>query len=264
MIATMHGLLQACKTMSSAALDLLLPSVCPCCLEASGPGLCSSCTTTLPTLLNPCHWCGESQRPQQERCTSCQGNGLPHLDRIFVHYAYDGTMAQLVGLAKAAGRPGAVTALASLMPSIHAWAQLHRDSACAVTVVPASRGRRAGPHLGTACARYMAAELKLPFQHFLKTTHLAAEQHRLSPAQRRTNVADLFYVTKKVPKIIVLVDDLLTTGATLSAAAAALKKRGAERVVAACLARTPKGNFGGQGANIKNTSALTAPIKEIV
>ena len=42
------------------------------------------------------------------------------------------------------------------------------------------------------------------------------------------------------PAYVVLVDDLITTGATASAAAAALREAGAKRIDLICLARTPK------------------------
>jgi predicted amidophosphoribosyltransferase len=254
---------------STALLDLLLPAVCPACQVAAGPTLCARCVAQLPLLINPCLWCGASRRPEQERCLSCDGSGLPHIDRVFVRYTYDGLMSQIVGLAKAAGRPAAVAGLAAVLasdlaeslPSVRAWAAIHELNNCCVTVVPPSRGRRPGPHLGTACARVVAREIAVPMRLLLRTRHLAAEQHRLSPAQRRANVADLFFVRAKVPAIVILVDDLLTTGATLSAAAAALRKAGAQRVVAVCLARTPQFT-GVRGSHVPPT--VTIPTAGIV
>jgi predicted amidophosphoribosyltransferase len=249
------------RLWGNAVLDLLIPAICPACQSAAGPRLCEHCVDLLPTLINPCFWCGISQRPDQDRCLSCLGEGLPFIDRVFVSYAYDGLMAQMVSLAKAAGRPAAVAALAACMPSIRSWAQIHAANDCCVTVVPSSRGRRPGPHLGTACARQVARECGLPLRTFLRTRHLAAEQHRLSPTQRQANVKGLFYATKKVPPIIILVDDLLTTGATISAAASALRQAGAQRVVAVCLARTPHGTW---ERNLIQQQPLTGPTAEIV
>jgi predicted amidophosphoribosyltransferase len=85
------------------------------------------------------------------------------------------------------------------------------------------------------CAR----RYHLPLRHLLVTTRLGAEQHRLSPAARRANVVDLFRCPKAAPPHVILVDDLITTGATASAAAAALRAGGAKRVDLVCLARTP-------------------------
>nr|MBA3710368.1 hypothetical protein [Planctomycetota bacterium] len=65
------------------------------------------------------------------------------------------------------------------------------------------------------------------------------EQHRLTWAERRRNVDELFSCVE-APPIVVLVDDLLTSGATASAAARALRAAGALRVTLVCLARTPR------------------------
>ena len=80
----------------------------------------------------------------------------------------------------------------------------------------------------------------MPLRRLLVTTRLGAEQQRLSPSERRANVVGLFRCTKPAPAYVVLVDDLITTGATASAAAAALREAGAKRVDLICLARTPK------------------------
>jgi predicted amidophosphoribosyltransferase len=109
-----------------------------------------------------------------------------------------------------------------------------------VVPIPPARGRRPGPHLATMLARTLARRHHLAFQSLLRTTRLAAEQHRLTIAERRANVEGLFICRKKAPDQVVLVDDLLTSGATASSAAAALQEAGTKRVILVCLARTPR------------------------
>jgi len=80
----------------------------------------------------------------------------------------------------------------------------------------------------------------------LARTRPTPPQKNLSPEARRRNVAGAFEVrAEKAAQIrgahVVLVDDVLTTGATLSACARALKKAGARRVDALVLARVLKG-----------------------
>lgn len=218
-----------------AALDLLLPAVCPTCQIAASPGFCTTCVHGLPTVSNPCPWCGAARRSTDERCSACNGAGLPHLQHVQVQHAYYGDMVRLVGLAKAVGRPAAVRALGKLLPALPDDA----PAAGVVVPVPASPGRRPGPHLGTALARACARREHLPLRHLLVTTRLGAEQHRLSPGERRANVVGLFRSIRPSPAYVILVDDLITTGATASAAAAALRAAGAKRVDLVCLARTP-------------------------
>jgi predicted amidophosphoribosyltransferase len=237
------------SAVANRVLDLLLPSICPACQLAAGPRLCPTCVDRLPRIDNPCPWCGAERRTLDARCSECDGAGLGHLQQVRVAHPYHGEIARLVGLAKAVGRPAAVRALADLLPD-------PPDDAPAggvVVPVPPSPGRRPGPHLGTTLARCGARRWKLPLHPLLVTTRLGAEQHRLSPAERRTNVVGLFRCVKPSPPYVILVDDLITTGATASAAAAALREAGAKRVDLVCLARTPK-----------HGTRPTAPTKDLL
>lgn len=73
-------------------------------------------------------------------------------------------------------------------------------------------------------------------------------QQSLSAEARKRNVQGAFRLGRPAGEIegksVVLIDDVLTTGATLSAAATALKRAGASRVSALVIARVVKGGFG--------------------
>ncbi|WJF93304.1 ComF family protein [Paraburkholderia bonniea] len=75
----------------------------------------------------------------------------------------------------------------------------------------------------------------------LKRVIHTAPQARLDPAARRLNVGGAFEVVKPVQGLhVVLVDDVMTTGATLEAIAHALKTAGAKRVTNLVALRTTK------------------------
>lgn len=69
---------------------------------------------------------------------------------------------------------------------------------------------------------------------------VVADQVGLSAAQRQENLVGAFGVRRVVSGTVVLVDDVITTGATMTSAARALKYAGAQRVLAMALCGTPR------------------------
>jgi predicted amidophosphoribosyltransferase len=218
--------------MLAVLLDLLLPSVCPRCREAPGPGLCPACEAALPWLGRCCPLCAAPRLPDAS-CDGCRGAGLRHLDGAMAALAYRGAASALVGDAKAGAQASAVGVLSTLLP-------LPVMPFDAVVPVPPSPGRRPGPHLATACARRAARLLGIPLVSALACTRAAREQHRLSRSERARNVVDLFTCRRPMPRRLLLVDDILTSGATISAAAGTLRQAGARTVVGTFLCRTPR------------------------
>ncbi len=226
--------------MLSAVLDLLLPSVCPGCRLAAGPDLCPACLASLPAILHPCAWCGAPRKDAGADCAACAGRGFAHIAATTVRWHYAGAMKRLVGDAKAGARPAAARVLAALMAE-NVDVSLEESPPTLVVPVPPAPGRRPGPHLATGLARRLARRLGLPCRTgLLAATRFPAEQHALSATDRERNVADLFRCRAEVAGTVILVDDLVTSGATASAAAKALRATGAQRVLLCCLARTPR------------------------
>ncbi|WP_245392785.1 ComF family protein [Salinicola halimionae] len=86
--------------------------------------------------------------------------------------------------------------------------------------------------------RRLAANWKLPV--------ISAERLRETPSQRgldrisrRRNVRRAFLLAEPLPATVMIVDDVMTTGATLESLAIACRKAGAEHVTAVAFARTP-------------------------
>lgn len=220
------------RSFPALLLDLLLPCLCPGCQATAGPELCQVCAGGLERILHPCPACAAPRAAADADCAACAGDGLPHIAAAIAAFAYRGEARRLVGDAKAGARAAAVAALAPLLP-------LPILQVDAVVPVPPSPGRRPGPHLASACARLAARRLGVPCLRLLDCTRHAREQHLLSRADRARNVAGLFRLRSTPPARVLLVDDILTSGATACAAAAALRAGGAKRVVAAFLCRTP-------------------------
>lgn len=125
-----------------------------------------------------------------------------------------------------------------------AGADLLRDADCVVPVPlhPLRRLRR-----GFNQAGELAAHLRTPVLHALWRTRATAPQTGLHAAARRRNVAGAFTLSPMISRtsqrvfledrVLVLVDDVRTTGATLNACAAVLLAAGAREVRALTVAR---------------------------
>jgi ComF family protein len=102
------------------------------------------------------------------------------------------------------------------------------------------RGYDQSAHL----AECVASRLKKPLDDYsLRRVRATATQHHLSPTRRKENVRGAFAVRKRRRfdgRSVLLVDDVLTTGATCHQAARALKAAGASHVYCLVLARGDK------------------------
>ena len=105
------------------------------------------------------------------------------------------------------------------------------------------RGWERGFNQSELLAREIAKKWNVPLQQAVRRVKSTAPQAGLTNAKRRTNVAGAFAVKKNVRldgARVLLVDDVLTTGATAAACARALKRAGAAHVALLALARTDR------------------------
>jgi predicted amidophosphoribosyltransferase len=113
------------------------------------------------------------------------------------------------------------------------------DAVAAVPLHPA-RLRRRGFAPAAVLARAAGRALGVPvLRGALLRTRDTPSQTGMGRVARRRNVAGCFRAARVAPARVWLVDDVVTTGATLGEAARALHAAGARRVAALCLARTP-------------------------
>lgn len=99
------------------------------------------------------------------------------------------------------------------------------------------RIRQRGYDQAALIAKHLAKQRRLPYRPLLKRTG-QSRQVGANRSQRASQLDGAFTVrTTKLPEMALLVDDVLTTGATIEAAATALKKAGVTTVHAALFAQ---------------------------
>jgi ComF family protein len=149
---------------------------------------------------------------------------------------YDGTLRAILQAFKYQGRRSLAVPIAALMRA--RGGDVLEGAACVVPVPLHSSRRR---HRGFNQALDLARRLGLPVVHALRRVRATPTQTSLPAAQRHRNVRDAFALARDGTRvdgtIVVLVDDVSTTGATLDACARVLKDAGAREVRALTAAR---------------------------
>jgi ComF family protein len=217
-----------------ALLDLLLPPRCIACREP-GEVMCAPCLAALPRLRAPlCERCGAPTAWPVARCSECSGRRIAFASaRAAV--AYDASARVLVGAWKERGQRSVAGLAAELVVEA-----MERPQGTVIVPVPpdADRGLKRGHHPAGRLASELAARWGLPILPGLARSRPARAQRGLSREDRRRNVAGAFVAPRSVPRHVILVDDVYTTGATAAAAASALRKAGARTVHVVTFART--------------------------
>ena len=105
-----------------------------------------------------------------------------------------------------------------------------------------TRLRERGYTQAQEIARTLGAALRLPvIERGIRRTAATPAQTGQSAAERRTGIAQAFRVERSLAGMnLAIVDDVVTTGATVNALAAALNGAGAARCIAVAVARTPE------------------------
>lgn len=198
--------------------------------------------------------------PGQELCRFCR-MAPPPFARAVAYGVYEGRMKEAIHALKYGGIQGAARGLGRMLAE--AIGQLAGEAPGEMLVVPVPLHRGKYAQRGFNQARSLAAEAI----GFLKKSHpewrltlapktlmrlrATASQAGLSPRQRRLNVRGAFWVSDQeavAERSILLVDDILTTGATARETARALIGAGAATVWVATLARARAASRGRLGA----------------
>lgn len=219
-------------------VDWLFPPVCAGCGDAHYR-FCPKCVQqVIKTNLRHCPFCGDVL-PRAFKPHSCSHQ--THIDRALVWGLHSGPLRVALHQFKYRRDLGLADTFARYLISIFSTVQVHID-----LVIPVPLAKKRYQERGYNQAALLAAAFS--GQLGMRCRPAAAKriietksQVGLNIEQRRENVAGAFWADnrKVFGKSVLLIDDVLTTGATLNACAQALKQAGAQQVIALAVARAP-------------------------
>lgn len=213
----------------------LLPQSCLLCGADAEDPLCPACRADLPRLpAARCPRCGEPTA-HGEHCGRCL-HRPPHFDAAHAAFRYEFPLDRLIQALKY-GHQLALAAwfgqrLAEVLPAGD-WA--------GIVPLPLHPGklRERGFNQAAEIARSLAGALRVPLcADCLRRSRETAPQAGLALRERAANVRGAFECARDLAgRHFLLIDDVMTSGATLDEAARTLKLHGAGRVDAAVVAR---------------------------
>jgi ComF family protein len=212
-------------------LDAAYPRACAGCGDGSWP-FCPSCASALHPIEPPwCDRCGAPSPQPVRMCEQCPPASVTTSRAVF---AYEGAAKQAVHRLKFGRWRDVAGALAA------AVATLPGPPVDAVTWVPLARARKAerGFDQARALAVALGRHVDAPAMRLLRRPVTTRPQATLSGAERRAAMQGAFVAVGRPPACVLLVDDVLTTGATVGAAADALRRAGASEVHVRAVARS--------------------------
>jgi len=204
---------------------------------------CPGCARSIVVLSPP--WCRRCGAPSARSPSACRDCPPPSVAVVRAPFGFEGPVRRAIHRLKFGGWRPVADALATAMVDV--WDEAPWGHPHAVAWVPLSRRRLAtrGYDQARALASSVAPRLGVPTVRALRRVGDAGPQARRGGAERRRAMRGVFAATRQVAGRILLVDDVLTTGATAAACAEALRAAGASDVALLTAARSvPSGRRG--------------------
>ena len=221
---------------SAGMANLLAPQRCHCCGDATPRPVCAPCERSLPWNSRACPHCATPLAAGHEGlssnvCGNCLARAPPQ-DRSWTAFRYEAPVSRQIVDLKFHG---------NLMPShVLGWLMAEKLAARAEPLpdllipVPLHHRRlqRRGYNQALEIARELSRRLSIPLRtDIARRIKPTREQTKLAAADRRRNVRGVFAVSAAVAgRRIALLDDVITTGATVAELARSARKAGAAHI----------------------------------
>jgi ComF family protein len=243
------------RKIPAALFSFLFPDQCRLCdeplEEISRVPVCRACLAK-PEALSAEYFCVQCRTPflsrfpldDQGRCALCR-RGVRGFDAAYSFGFYENELRKLIHLFKY----GRVRTLARPLGILLARALPREQSFDVIVPMPLHWRKRwqRGFNQSDLLAREIAWRTNTPVKNALRRVRNTASQAGLTSAKRRENVSGAFQAPGRAKKSavlqgkrVLLIDDVMTTGATAASCARALKRAGARQVTLLTLARADR------------------------
>jgi len=222
--------------------NFLFPSACVLCganligADEIQYSLCKQCRISIvPIQGHKCLVCGKPLISENGICIPCRNIKERSFDRLWVLYPYTGKYRKLLGFYKFSKNLELSAFFAKKIIELIANEAILKDAV--IVPVPPRPGKI--KHSGWDQIDYLIKQMEkisgcLPVNRCLKRRKSKVQKH-LNRTERLENLKGRIFIKGAVPKIALIVDDVITTGSTIEVCAQTLKQGGAEKVLGLCL-----------------------------
>lgn len=216
--------------------------VCAVCHRWPAAPVCETCVSRFGAPRYRCATCAVALPQELTRCGACLTDPPP-LDRCLCAVDYVWPWIGCIARFKFEDEPGWAPALVALLRSTP-WVEPELEQADWLIPMPLSRGRLAERGYNQAMLLAQALDARRTRADLLLRIRETTPQSDLSRAERLRNLRGALALEPNQAESVrdrhvVLVDDVMTSGASLHAAARVLREAGARRIAALVVARTP-------------------------
>ncbi len=220
-------------------VEVLIPDRCCLCHSVSKEGYCNNCRLFFPWIRNGCQQCGTSLA-SGFLCGQCQKRDS-YWNEAIIPFLYTDPISSQIHELKYQGKFSAAAALARMLAST----VIKRSSALPDMIIPVplhSRSlKKRGYNQSTLIARSLGKILGIPInEEVVVKSRYTESQTRLDQGARRANIEGAFDVVKySHGGSIAVVDDVITSGATIREVCKTLRRSGYDQLSIWAVAKTP-------------------------
>jgi len=234
------------KQVYEPLLGLLLPELCQRCGAFAAAGFCRDCRAEFERNIRACPKCGcgplpqPQPQPQPQLPGECLFHGVDwKLAAVTAPLVYAPPLEHYLHQLKYGRRRSLGRALGQVLAEAAAPRRAQVDALVSVPLHTRRLAER-GYNQAFEIARTVSADLRIPILRAgIRRARATAPQTGSDFEQRRRNLSGAFSVTRSLRKRrLAIVDDVITTGATVNSLALSLYAAGAEHVEAWAVART--------------------------